>query len=394
MKLQMNKFSLGFWNYVEMGILKNKNAVSDWKELGLNLAMSFEFDYKKHKKQQMIDLLNQCKKNGLKVIICDSRTNFRNYKKLGPMLFTEEVRQAYKDFGSHPAVFGFHIGDEPLKDDFEASINAYNIVKEEMPSLTPFINLFPYFLDESFEDLLGCKKENYQEKIEYFLEKTHANVLSYDCYSQCATFEKDIYLEMYFKNLKIFSEACKKYGAQLFTSLLSVGHWAYRVPTEDDLRWQISTAIAHNCVGLLWFFIYERDLDGSYRMSPIDCFYNKTSTFDSLKRQNNIFAKYFAPLLEEYNFVDVQHFGHCYGGFDKFKASQLLKNIEVVINPEPFSISYFKNKNNEDCVVIVNMSQENPSCIKPEFTGDFAKYNVNHWFAPGQMMVFTKDRKQ
>ena len=43
----------GFWNYIDSGKI-GKEAVSDWKELGMNLAMSFDFDVAKHNKQDML----------------------------------------------------------------------------------------------------------------------------------------------------------------------------------------------------------------------------------------------------------------------------------------------------------------------------------------------------
>ena len=62
-------FKIGFWNYVETGILDPKKAVKDWKELGMTLPMSFAYDPKKHKKEDMIALLDECQKEGMKVIV-------------------------------------------------------------------------------------------------------------------------------------------------------------------------------------------------------------------------------------------------------------------------------------------------------------------------------------
>ena len=40
----MNKeFLMGFWNYTETGRLDAAQAACDWKELGMNLAMSSNF---------------------------------------------------------------------------------------------------------------------------------------------------------------------------------------------------------------------------------------------------------------------------------------------------------------------------------------------------------------
>lgn len=389
--MSMEKYKIGFWNYVETGILDNQEAVDDWQELGFNLVMSFEFNPQKHDKNEVLDLLDRAFKKGMQVIICDARTNFRTLKKKGKETFREEVRQAYYDFGQHPAAFGFHIGDEPLKDEVQVCIEAYNIVKQEMPKLTPFVNLFPYFIDDSFEQTVGCKKEDYQGQIEDFLKQTSAPILSYDCYSQCAIFDREIYLEMYFKNLEIFSRACKKYKTTLYTCLLSVGHWAYRVPTADDIRWQLNTAIAHGVKGVLWFFVYERELDGSYRYAPIDCFDKRTIMFDYLARENNIFRHYYEDIFNSYRFVWVKHFLKTSDGFPLFITDQIITKIEVVINPEPFAISRFEN-HDKIMYMVTNLSQDKPSCLKLHFAKEHEMNNTNIWFAPGGMEIFEFDK--
>ena len=390
----MSKYNIGFWNYVETGVIDERQAVSDWVELGMNLAMSFEFDIKQHDKASMYAVLDECYKKGLKVIVCDKRTSYYEHKQVGEENYRQGVRQAVKDFGSHPAVFGFHIGDEPLKEYWESAIRAFVINKEEAEHLTPFINFFPYFLDrKSFQRMLGVKNSDYGNKIREFLKRTGAKLISYDFYGQCGRFERRKWTNAYFTNLKLFHDACAEYGAVLFTSLLSVGHWAYRIPSEDDLRWQLSTAIAHGCEGLMWFFIYERSLDGSYRMSPIDLFYHRTPMFDLLARQNNTYLQYHCKILENYKFDRVEHYRRAYGGYPKFKGKGTLKKIKTVINPEPMSVSYFYNDKGEECIAVVNMSQDKPTCVKFTFLGEFEKYGKsNYWFAPGQMMIFTKEK--
>ena len=42
-----DKFRIGFWNYVDTGVLEEEAAADDWKALGMNMPMSFEFDPEK-----------------------------------------------------------------------------------------------------------------------------------------------------------------------------------------------------------------------------------------------------------------------------------------------------------------------------------------------------------
>ena len=68
----------GFWNYIDSGVI-GKKAVADWKELGCNLAMSFDFDVTKHNKADMLEILDECKAQGLQLIIRDRRTRYKKY---------------------------------------------------------------------------------------------------------------------------------------------------------------------------------------------------------------------------------------------------------------------------------------------------------------------------
>jgi hypothetical protein len=66
----------GFWNYVESGVF-GKEVVKDWKAMGFHIPMSFDFDVEKHDKSQMLEILDECEKEGLQLIIRDKRTRFR-----------------------------------------------------------------------------------------------------------------------------------------------------------------------------------------------------------------------------------------------------------------------------------------------------------------------------
>lgn len=387
----MSNYKIGFWNYVKCGEINSKNAVNDWRELGMNLAMSFTYCYQKHNKQDLIDMLDECLKNNISVIVCDERTQFRTLIKEGEESFKIGVQNAIEDFGWHKAVFGFSVGDEPDAKEWESAISAYNIVQNANKNLTAFINFYPYFIDDSFNQILGVERDDYWDKLDDFLKRTGAKILSYDFYGQCNYFDKELWIDVYFKNLNNFRRVAENNNAQLYTCLLSVGHWGYRVPTEDDMRWQISTAVAHGAVGLLWFYLYARTVEFSYRNAPIDMFYKKTDTYDKLCRQNRIFGEYFAEKLEGFNFLSVQHYLKQYGETQTFDGSGLLKNVKTVINEKPFSISHFENANGEKCVVVVNLCQDEPSAVNFEFVYEWQKYNGLYWFAPGQMMIFTEE---
>lgn len=395
-------FKIGFWNYVPVGTIDTKKAVSDWEELGMSLPMSFSYDASTHKKEDMLSMLDECHKKGMQVIVCDKRTNFRTLLKTQDRAaFEQGIKDAATDFGNHPAVFGFEVGDEPDKNSWEVALDTYKMVKAAAPHLTPFINMYPLWAGEqSFYDTMGVHTTDYGKKNADFMRRAGANLISYDCYSQCSFFEKDCKdyekqegIDLYFQNLNLFRTAAEENDGVFFNSILSVGHWAYREPTENDLRWQLSTSIAHGAQGVMWFFLYERRLDGSFRRPPIDLFWKRTPLFDELARQNRICNEYYLKGLDGYNFDKVWHYLWCYGNTPRFTGNEELTGIFHRVNPVPTAISRFVNSEGKTAYVIVNLSQTEPTKINPTFTGAKAKHNLSLWFAPGQMMVFTDETR-
>ena len=381
------KFS--FWNYAPFGIRSNKDMVKDCLEAGINLPMSFVYDYKKDKKEDMISLLDECQKNGLKLIISDTRTTFRNLSNMSLDQFRKLVKAAYDDFGHHQAAFGFFVGDEPSPDESDLFINAMKIVKEEMPGLTPFGNLLPYFD-------AACDNHNYEyyEKIlEKILKEAKPPLIGYDQYTQCFddVANQKRGLESYFLGLNEYRKLCKKYNVPFYMSLLSVGHWHYRVPNEDDIRWQISTAYAYGARGIVWFYFYQNDDDLSYRLSPFTNFgLKKTPMFDIIAREQYLFQKKNKDILDKLELLEVYHYGQEYHDVKSFVPDEYFQEIKNGRGREfPFIVSYFKEINNDTkWVSIVNASQQYANLFRVTFKNE---HKVDLWLAPGEMKLFNLD---
>lgn len=112
--MKENWFPIGFWNYVDCGKLKPSKEVKLWKELGMTLAMSFEYR-KKQDRACMIKTLDACKREGLRVIVCDFRTHWKNYEEKGESAFIADVKEAVKDFGKHRPFMPFMWETSPIK---------------------------------------------------------------------------------------------------------------------------------------------------------------------------------------------------------------------------------------------------------------------------------------
>ena len=245
----MKKFPIGFWNYTT-GQLCAKD-VSDWADLGMTMANSPEITASTDKKI-IHEILDACADRDIKVIMCDQRCYFKGLLD-DPDAYRDRFQQSYEDYGHHPAVFGFLVGDEPEKEkDFQDAVTACLIQQEIAPELTPFLNFLPY-TDISAKTMLNMPFDEWAKKI---ITDAKLKIFSYDRYSQLNPGEEGV--EKYFRSLRVFREAADAAGVSPWTTLLSVGHFRYRCPNEDDLRWQLNTAVVSGMEGSMWFFVYER----------------------------------------------------------------------------------------------------------------------------------------
>lgn len=388
----MDKYKMSLWYYSKQGVVSNEDYMKHVTKLGINLAMSSPYDPTSSSKEEMIKFLDMCLENNMKVILADRRVTYNRLYQTDEESFRKGVREAVSDFASHKAVYGFLVGDEPVKETWESAIKAFNIVQEAAPALTHLINFYPCYWN-GFDKLIGCTHEEYPARIDDFMKKTGAKILAYDYYGQCGYIDKIKWIDIYFRNLNMFRTVAENNNVELFTSLLSVGHWMYRCPNEDDFRWQISTAVAHGVLGIMWFFIFQTgNPHENYRTAPIDIFGERSETFEWLSRQNRFFMYYLADILKDYTFEKVEHYLICYGNTPSFTASGSLKKIEFRENPKPLAISYFKNEKGEECLGVTNLSQDEPTAFSLTFEGDFDKFNDTYRLAPGQLRIFTKEK--
>ncbi len=378
----------GFWNYIDSGRL-GKEAVTDWKELGMNLCMSFDFDLNKgHNKQDMLDVLDECAAQGMKIIIRDKRTRFKHYAQVGADVFTADVQAAYEDFGKHPATFGFFIGDEPSDEQVPDFIETAKIVLAQMPKLVPFGNLLPYFGNGDWAILTSRKTDSFYATVDKILKETKLPVIGYDHYTQCLQDDqnKEAGIDGWFYDLDTYRKVCQENGIPFYVTALCVGHWAYRVPTEDDFRWQISTALAHGARGIFWFHLYSLNNDLSYRGAPFyGNHFKRTETFDYLARQQDLFQQCYLEQFNKMELQEVYHAGHIYDPAHRLVSDEIIKEVTAQ-RAYTTIVSYFKEFDSEErWVCIVNGHQRFTNLITVDFTCG-ASYKF--WLAPGELRLF------
>ena len=406
----MKHYPMGFWNYTKAGYL-GPEAVKDWAELGMTVALSPHIT-EGCDKQAIRALLDACGEYGIKMIFSDYRARWTGASD-DPAGYEKRFREAYEEFGHHPAAFGFHVGDEPSEEkQFADCVAAHKIQLAVAPELTPHLNFLSYWDGQEHSMLHAPSFADWAKKM---AADADLKILCYDLYTQMNPGEDGVH--KYFKNLQMFASAAEESGIEPWTTLLSVGHFRYRVPNEDDLRWQVNTAAASGMRGILWFFLYERTPMSNYRLPPIDEFGERTETFGYLSRVNRHFMHQFGDFFMESKHLSTYHIVKSYGGYPLYEEGKTDETLLNVTSEHglPGIVSFFV-RNGRRHVALVNNSMTESGLFNlhvPKDTPVFERLNwdggyddlktANHdayyaetatekiggdWLAPGQLKVY------
>ncbi|MBA4388946.1 MAG: hypothetical protein C0404_13270 [Verrucomicrobia bacterium] len=410
-----HQFPIGFWNYVPLE-QQDESAVRDWRDAGMTFTMSPGFGAGADDIAGVRKILDRAHEAGIRMILCHADTDWRNLTAKGESVYREEFARAVKELGSHPAVSGFHVGDEPRAEHFEDACRAVRIQKELAPNLQPFLNLLPWH--PGADKAVGFG--DWGKYLDAYVEKSGVDLLCYDCYSQQNNPTDAWGWDMYFKNLREYEAASKRQGIPWWTTLLSVGHFKYRCPTEDDLRWQLNTAVAHGAKGILWFFFYMRQPHDNYRLAPVDEHWERTETYEWLSRVCRTFLKWTAPTLRELTLNSVSHVGRAWGEVALFTGNGRVQKAASQHKTD-LIISEYRHANGSEYVSVVNNSQKESTLAEIVVRGNHPQlYRIcwesrelpvsktgeggsgsgddwcltRPWLAPGQLELYrVEDRK-
>ena len=154
---QKNEFVLSFWQYLDFSQLQAgelERCTGEWRELYMNLAYSFWYDPEQCGEEKLLKLLDDCLQNDMRLIIVHKNLHWNSLKENGADQYEQDVKQAVKKFGKHPACFGFMVGDEPDKNNWELAQQATKIVQANTDKVA-FLNFNPPWFGEEFVKKMG-----------------------------------------------------------------------------------------------------------------------------------------------------------------------------------------------------------------------------------------------
>ncbi len=341
-KLINNQLLLSFWGYRRFGQQDTKSTVEMWKDAGFNTVLSFIYPKDYQKPSDMIELLDLCAENNLKVILYDDRIHCHRLQEMSEDEYEKAVIRSVKEFGNHPAAVAFFVSDEPNKDTLPLAEKAVQIVQKH--SLIPaFVNFYPMWRSKDYVDLVGVAGSEIDKLYSRFIKNTGLGCLAYDCYGAMSVRDTETEMNVFFDNLNTYYKIAKETGVPLVTSLLCTGHWSFKQPDLSDLRWQISVALAHGVKGVQWFMLYDND--EKLGDSPIDIYNERQPSYYDLRKVNREFLTDLGDLIPKLELEEVYHYAKSYGGTQTYAEGydEYLKSFTAKYRDHAI-ISRFRHK--------------------------------------------------
>ncbi|HDZ21502.1 hypothetical protein LCGC14_0124460 [marine sediment metagenome] len=404
-------FPITFHNYSSWGSpAAVPEAVKTWTDLGLTVGRTPGYDSGKVDKADMLAILDACAEAGIKCFVPDRRAGTGSLRDADEDSFRRSFEEALKDFGSHPAAFGFDVGDEPARQHITPAFRTAALHREMAPHLTSFLSMGGY--DPGAVEWMGIR--SYGRYLDEYCQIAQPRMLFQNNYY--ALHEGDYAQDSYFRSHKMFTDSCKRNGdIPYWVTLCCSGHMNMRCPSEDDLRWQINTSAALGAKGFAWFLVYVTEPHMNYRLNPIDEHWERTETFSWLSRQLRTFQKWHGPTLMKLTFQKAFFClgGGPTGGYPTTIDSELVKGVRVRDDKFEVLISEFKDADGRDYVAIVNRSltgsgqailrwhgkpkvfhvgwEGKQSEVRAFFDDDWPEnpyLETGPWLAPGQMELY------
>ena len=224
------------------------------------------------------------------------------------------------------------------------------IQKEIAPHLHSVLN---------HEGAMGPGRDEYLDR---YAQLSDADVISYDCYVQIQNpnVQRVRGIDRYFENLRIYREASLRNGIPFWNTIICIGHWMYSCPNLDEIRWQFNTSVAAGANGVSWFHWYLPKPMLNYRLPPVDEFWEKTQTYNDIRRVQQGFHKTYGGLFNRLVSTRVSFYPFACGqGSIEWTPNELVSGIMPSIGAQntPIVVGEFTDAEHRRYVMFVNNSQ-------------------------------------
>ncbi len=153
----------------------------------------------------------------------------------------------------HPAMYAYHVVDEPAAGAFPALGRLVAYLRERDPAHLAYVNLMPTYANNEQLGTKGDTETSYREYLRQFNDVVKPGLISYDHYHFSDGGDGD----QYFLNLALVRRAALE--AELpFLNIVQGCSWVkgMRAPSADELRFLVYTTLAYGGQGLSYFVYY------------------------------------------------------------------------------------------------------------------------------------------
>ncbi|HKH11435.1 MAG TPA: hypothetical protein VKA73_09850 [Rubrobacter sp.] len=307
----------------------------------------------------------------------DSPQDLQAQAAADPGAVSQRIQDLYTQFGSHPALAGLLLYDEPGRSLFGVLRGAKEQVEQKVAGEDlPYVNVWPSHASpknaleaESYTDYL----EKYMNETRYPNSAVAPPVLSFDHYPLLAD-EKTT--PDFFYNHAVIRNFALRFGVPSWAFVQSVGFdgravglGVRRRPDEAEIFWQINVALAYGVKGIQYFTYWTPEDPvvkfGNALITPAGA---QTDLYGSTQRANEFLRKVggvLLPLTSE----SVAHFGEkrLPRGAKPFKGNSYVK----AASGDPAILGFFKNPDGstDRYVLVVNRSPNRASRTRLTISG-------------------------
>jgi hypothetical protein len=151
----------------------------------------------------------------------------------------------------HPALYAYHLIDEPDASQFPALGKLVAYLRRRDPSHLAYINLFPTYATNEQLGTKGDMVTAYREYLRRYTEQVKPSLISYDHYQFRLKGDGD----QYFLNLATIRRAAQEARVP-FLNIVQACTWApdtMRVPNGNELRYLVYSTLAYGAQGISYY---------------------------------------------------------------------------------------------------------------------------------------------
>lgn len=347
------KFPIIAWT----GINSDETATkfTPMKQCGINVYLGW-YDTL----NEVTTALDNAQKAGVKLIIKSNE-------------LTSSTESTVKKMMNHPALFGYHIKDEPEVSDFSTLSSIVNSIEAVDQSHFCYINLYPNWAWGNVDD--------YMSKLTSFLSTVHMKFLSFDHYPVREINGVSSLRPEWYKNLEDIRKVSRARGIPFWAFGLALSHKLdnvlYPVPTVGELRLQMFSNLAYGAQGFQYFTYW-----GIYQSVPTQVYSRVQTVNKSLQKLAKIFLGA--------DVTDVWHTGESIPYGTK-QLKTMPDGISSLKTGETGAVVSRVVKDNEVYIAIVNKDYQNKMTLDIAFTSAATAYDNEGYKSEAESGSYTMD---